>query len=68
MVFNNLKIKTILYRKALKKYSESNYKNKHYSNFKTGYYNGFNDCLKWIIRIFKVDNVGELKKLTGDKK
>ncbi len=67
MVFNHLKIKTILYRKALKKFRESENPKKDTSTFKTGYYNGFNDCLKWIIRIFKVDNVGELKKLTKEK-
>ena len=67
MSFSHLKHKIFQYRKALKEFQKCKKEEKNYSSFKTGYYKGFNDCLKWIIKIFGVENVGELKKLTVNK-
>ena len=68
MTFNHLKIKQHLFRTALEKYLKSSNKNKDTSNFRTGYLTGFNNCLKWIIKISPVDNVGDLKKLLNSVK
>lgn len=70
MAFNHLKIKLFSYKKALRDFKKSEKEIKDYGSFKTGYYKGFSDCLRWIIKIFGFKDVRELKMSTekGDVK
>lgn len=67
MSFSNLKIRTYLRKEAVKRYKTSTTKNKQGSEFKSGYNKGFGDCLRWVMRIFQVHNVKDLKLLTPDQ-
>ena len=64
MSFGHLKIKKLKREKAMKEFAKCKYENKDNGSFKSGYDKGFSDCLNWIIKIFGVNNVRELKNIS----
>ena len=67
MAYSNLQIKKKSYSKALKDFKEHN-SEEGAPSFKTGYNRGFNDCLKWVLHIFDLQDVGNLKRLSTEVK
>ena len=70
MGFTSLKVKVRKRLVSEMAFKKSKAKRKSINSFRSGYNSGWNDCLRWVINIFEVKNVGELKMITpkGDVK